>query len=206
MQSTIAWISARGVKYCPAPDLMSSAPLLSSSSYASPLMSTPAADQFSLSIRSTMRRLSLAGSWMRFCALRKIDAERAGLAGELLQDVPVGDLQLVAVGVEQPLPRALRRHDPLGLERPGLPLVRHLEEQQVRQLLGVLDRRDPVVAQHVAVRPQLVDEATGMSQRSDSSTRSVCRVVSRPAKAATSRFRRSASERTRFSSRARSKR
>ena len=30
--STIAWISARGVKYCPAPDLMSSAPLASSSS------------------------------------------------------------------------------------------------------------------------------------------------------------------------------
>jgi hypothetical protein len=71
-QSTIAWISGRGVKYCPAPDLMSSAPLLSSSSYASPLMSTPAADQFSASIRSTTSLLSLAGSWMRFCALRKM--------------------------------------------------------------------------------------------------------------------------------------
>ena len=32
MQSTIAEISARGVKYWPAPDLMSSAPLASSSS------------------------------------------------------------------------------------------------------------------------------------------------------------------------------
>ena len=32
MQSTIAAIRARGVKYCPAPDLMSSAPLASSSS------------------------------------------------------------------------------------------------------------------------------------------------------------------------------
>src|SRR5665647_1497576 len=51
---------------------MSSAPLDSSSSYASPLMSVPVADQFSLSIRSTMSRLSLAGSWIRFCALRKM--------------------------------------------------------------------------------------------------------------------------------------
>ena len=43
-QSTIAEMSARGVKYCPAPLLTSSAPLASSSSYASPLMSTPVAD------------------------------------------------------------------------------------------------------------------------------------------------------------------
>ena len=55
-QSTIAWISGRGVKYWPAPDLMSSAPLLSNSSYASPLMSTPDADQFSFD--PTTRRLT----------------------------------------------------------------------------------------------------------------------------------------------------
>ena len=69
-QSTIAATRARGVKYWPAPDLMSSAPLASRSSYASPLMSTPDADQFSRSINSTTSRFSLAGSWTRFCALR----------------------------------------------------------------------------------------------------------------------------------------
>jgi hypothetical protein len=72
--------------------------------------------------------------------------------------VPVGDLKIIAVGVEQALPGTARRHDPLRLERAILPLVRHLEEQQVRELLGVLDRADAVVAQHVAVRPQLVDQ------------------------------------------------
>ncbi len=107
-QSTIAWISARGVKYCPAPDLMSSAPLDSSSSYASPLMSVPVADQFSLSMRSTMSRLSLAGSWIRFCALRKIVPSVPGWLRQLFQDVPVGDLEVVAFGVEQPLPGAVR--------------------------------------------------------------------------------------------------
>jgi hypothetical protein len=40
----------------------------------------------------------------------------------------------------------------------SLALVRHLEEQQVGELLGVLDGRDAVVAQDVAVAPQLVDQ------------------------------------------------
>ena len=122
-------------------------------------MSTPAADQFSLSMRSTIRRLSLAGSWMRFCALRKIDAEGAGLPCQLLKHVPVGDLELVAVGVQQPLPGAAPGHDLLRLERSCRPLVRHLQEQQVGQLLGVLDGRDAVVPQDVAERPELVDQA-----------------------------------------------
>jgi hypothetical protein len=49
--------------------------------------------------------------------------------------------------------------DLLRLQLPGLPpLLRHLQEQQVRQLLGVLNRRNPVITQRVAVRPQLVDQ------------------------------------------------
>ena len=43
----------------------------------------------------------------------------------------------------------------LRVERPVRPLVRHLQEQQVGQLLRVLDCGDAVVAQHVAVVPQL---------------------------------------------------
>ena len=73
------------------------------------------------------------------------------------------DLQLGALGVEQPLPGVLVRDDLLRVELPGRALVRHLEEQQVGQLLGVLDDADAVVAQHVAVGPELVDQAAGVS-------------------------------------------
>ena len=75
------------------------------------MRSVPEADQFSLSIRSTMSRLSLAGSWIRFCALRKIVPERAGLLRQADQDLGVVDLELGALGVEQPLPGVLGRHD-----------------------------------------------------------------------------------------------
>ena len=83
-------------------------------------------------------------------------AERARLLAERLEDVPVVHLQLVAVAVEQRLPVEPVRHD---LAEPGLlALVGHLQEQQVRELLDVLDRRDAVVAQHVAEVPQLLHE------------------------------------------------
>ena len=86
-------------------------------------------------------------------------AERARLLCETDQDLGVGDLQLGAFGVEELLPRVLGRHDLLRVQPPGSPLVRHLEEQQVGQLLGVLDDAHAVVAQDVAVGPELVDEA-----------------------------------------------
>ena len=89
--------------------------------------------------------------------------QRAGLVGQADEDLRVLDLELGAVGVEQPLPGQVVRDDLLGLELPTSPLVGHLKKQQVGQLLGVLQRPDPVVAQHVAVRPQLVHQATSVS-------------------------------------------
>ena len=90
-------------------------------------------------------------------------AERARLLRQPDQDLRVLDLELRALGVEQLLPRVLVRHDLLRVELPRGALVRHLQEQQVGQLLGVLDDADAVVAQHVAVRPELVDEPATVS-------------------------------------------
>jgi len=84
--------------------------------------------------------------------------EGALLPAEVLQDVPVGDLEGVPVRVEQLLPGELLRDDPVRVQRSVRPLVGHLEEQQIGQLLDVLDGGDPVVTEQVAVRPQLVDE------------------------------------------------
>jgi hypothetical protein len=94
--------------------------------------------------------------------LAEDDAEDALLPAQPREDLAVEDLELVTVGVQQPLPRALRRHDAFRLDRPGLTLVRHLEEQQVGELLDVVDGRDTVVAQDVAVGPKLVDQAAGV--------------------------------------------
>jgi hypothetical protein len=65
-------------------------------------------------------------------------------------------LKVVAVTVQQRLPvEAVRDH----LTETGLqPLVGHLQEQQVRELLDVVDRGHPVVTQDVAVVEQLLHE------------------------------------------------
>ncbi|MFV0307235.1 MAG: hypothetical protein ACK5OX_05785 [Desertimonas sp.] len=60
--------------------------------------------QVSSLIRFTTSRRNLAGSWMRFCALRKIVPNVPGWRPSDSQDVPVVHLQLVAVAVEQRLP------------------------------------------------------------------------------------------------------
>lgn len=87
--------------------------------------------------------------------------------------MPVDDLEVVAVAVEQPLPGAGLRDYRLRLERPGGAFVGHLEEEQIGELLGVLDGADAVVAQDIAERPQLVDlppsqasTSSGLSPRS----------------------------------------
>lgn len=45
----------------------------------------------------------------------------------------------------------------------GWPLVRHLQEQRVGEMLGVVDDADPVVPQDVTVAHQFVDEAADVS-------------------------------------------
>ncbi len=90
-------------------------------------------------------------------------ADHPRLAREPVEDPRVLQLELVALGVEQLLPGVLFRHDLLRLQFPRGPLVCHLEEQQIGQLLRVLDDPDSVIAQDVAVGPQLVDEPPSVS-------------------------------------------
>ena len=46
--------------------------------------------------------------------------------------------------------------------REGRALVGHLEEEQERELLQLVLVGQPVVAQHVAVGPELLDDAAGV--------------------------------------------
>ena len=68
------------------------------------------------------------------------------------------DLQLVAVAVEQDCPVETVGNDGGSVERRLRLLVGHLQEQQVGQLLDVVAVREAVVAEDVAVVPELRDE------------------------------------------------
>jgi hypothetical protein len=85
--------------------------------------------------------------------------QRSRLFAQVFQHMPIGDLQVVTVAVDKRLPpgrHAGKRR--IRVEPPIRPFVRHLEEQQERQLLHIVDRRDPVIPQHVTVIPQLRDQ------------------------------------------------
>ena len=62
-------------------------------------------------MRFTTSRRNFAGSWIRFCALRKIVPNVPRSLAERFQDVPVVHLELVAVAVEQRLPVEPVGHD-----------------------------------------------------------------------------------------------
>ena len=150
------------MKYCPAPVFTSSAFLASRPSYASPLTSASSDIQFSASIRSTIRRRSLAGSWILFCAFRKMTPSMPGLLAELFEDVAVVGFELVAVAARL----ATASPDPSGtigrpIERRLRLLVRHLQEEQEGELLDVVAVGEAVVAEDVAVVPELLDDLVG---------------------------------------------
>src|SRR6185437_3809405 len=52
--------------------------------------------------------------------LTKNDTQGAGLPREIFKHVAIGDLQLVAISVEEALPRTVGWHDSLGLQWPNL--------------------------------------------------------------------------------------
>jgi hypothetical protein len=79
-----------------------------------------------------MSRLSFAGSSR---LLRQPD-----------ENLGVDHLELGTLGIEEPLPGVFRGDDLLWVQLPSRALVRHLEEQQVGQLFGVLDDAHAVVA------------------------------------------------------------
>src|SRR5262245_34733101 len=71
-------------------------------------------------------------------------------------------LQLVAIAFNQALTvKVLRNRRRLIERRPAL-LIRHLEEEQKRQLLDVVAIRQPVIAQDVAVVPKFLNELGGL--------------------------------------------
>jgi hypothetical protein len=69
--------------------------------------------------------------------------EHPRLHAELLEDLRVLGFQRRAVEREQRLPPQLRRHDRRALVRRLGELVRHLEEEQERELLHVLEAESP---------------------------------------------------------------
>lgn len=115
---------------------------------------------------------------MRFCALRKIVPITPGWR-QPVEDPRVLEPELVALRVQQLLPGVLIGNDLLRPELSGGALVRHLEEEQVSQLLDVLDDTDPVVAQDVTVRPELVHQAAGIRHVQSSPSLQVIRLQGR---------------------------
>ena len=116
--------------------------------------------QVSWSIRSTISRRSLAGSWIRFCALRKMTPS---IPGFVARARPGGAGSATSSSSPSRASR-VGQSSPSGDERlasnGGLRLlVGHLEEQQVGELLDVVAVGEPVVAQDVAVVPEALDEA-----------------------------------------------
>ncbi len=108
-QSTMALMSSRGVKYCPAPF----GDFPARSWPASPRRCRPSrrpasTSTFSASIRSTISRRSVAGFWISCRAFLKISPEHARLLAEFFEDVAVVDFQFVAVQLQQALPAELR--------------------------------------------------------------------------------------------------
>jgi len=81
------------------------------------------------------------------------DGEHPGLDAELFQAVAVLVLQRRAIEGQQRLPAEFRRHD--GCAIVGLlgELVGHLEEQQQRELLDILEAGQPRVLQHAGIAP-----------------------------------------------------
>lgn len=56
-------------------------------------------------------------------------AQGSRLGRKISEDMSVGDLEIVAIGVQESLPGAFRRNDCLGVERAVFPFVCDLQEQ-----------------------------------------------------------------------------
>ncbi len=88
--------------------------------------------------------------------------QHSRLLAQRVQHVPVMRLQFVAVLGQKARPVVALGHGRRLLVQLRL-LLRHLQEQQERQLLDVIPVRQPVIPQDVAVVPELLDELLGGS-------------------------------------------
>ena len=115
------------------------------------------------------------------CLLSRVDCASnsaaarvvAGVKGQLVEDLAVRRLELVTIRVEQSLSRALRRHDLLGLNRPGLAFVGHFEEQQEVHcsVYSIVETPSPRSTLH-EVGPELVDDSSRVNCHAGATTAS----------------------------------
>ena len=94
--------------------------------------------------------------------LAKDQRQCARLLAQLFQRVAVVVEQRIAVEQAKRRPRVGRGDGARLVVRRAAALVGHLEEQQVGELLDVVAIAHPVVAQDVAVVPELLDEGGGV--------------------------------------------
>lgn len=91
-------------------------------------------------------------------------AEHPRLLAQFVEDVAVLDLEVVAVAGEEGGP-VQPGGDGRGTAPGGLGLlVGHLEEEQVGELLDVVAVGEAVVAEDVAVVPELLDDLLGVAK------------------------------------------
>ncbi len=73
------------------------------------------------------------------------------------------NFQIIAIRLQQYVPsETLGNGRGLVKRRPGL-LIRHFEEQEKRQLLDVIAVGQAVIAQDIAIVPELLDELLGVA-------------------------------------------
>ena len=108
-----------------------------------------------------MRRASLAGSWILFCALVKICPSMPFCSTEFAQRLDVVDFQFRAFELLERRPVVLLRHADFAAVGRLRVFVRHLEEDEVGELLEVVAVAHAVVAQRVAEAPDFGDDAVG---------------------------------------------
>jgi len=100
----------------------------------------------------------------------KNDAEHALRFAQRFKHVAVVCLQFVAVQAQQTLPIDVLGNRRRFVERRPALLIRHLEEEQKRQLLDVVAIRQPVIAKDVAVVPEFLDQLVGLLGHAENTT------------------------------------
>ena len=114
-------------------------------------------------MRSDTSRLSLAGSWILFWALRKITPSVPGCLPSSTRVWRYCTSRASPSSRWSDCPVQSRRNNWRPTERRLRLLIRHLQKQQERQLLDVVLVRQAVIPQDVAVVPQLANDGGGVA-------------------------------------------
>ena len=98
-----------------------------------------------------------------FWDLTEDDADQSLLFSQLVQHGTVVDFQIDAIFLHKALPVKTGRDGRFVPERWLCLFIRHLEEDQVGELFHVIAIAHAIVAQHVAVVPDFLDDSRGFS-------------------------------------------